>query len=330
MKSGERFRSPAPRSGSVLILVVWVLFLLGLLAIAAGSQAARRLAAAERLRGRLQSYAAARAGIAHAVAVLVRDTNAWDALHEPWADSEADFRAVRCGECIYSVLRLSAGSEGEGVGTNFGASDEEGRIDLNLSPQAVLQGLFVTVGGLDSTAAFRLATNVLAARSMPEQSRASGASVAFACLPDLLALEGVTEPLLRRIEPYVTVHGGRRVNLNTADMQVIAALMAASGTIGEPAPAATSLARKILQFREQGGMFTTYMGPGLVAALEGTVALEGDERAALSGLSPFVTMVSDRFRIVSVGEAHAGRRFSRRIECVWNRATRKFESWNED
>jgi hypothetical protein len=89
-----------------------------------------------------------------------------------------------------------------------------------------------------------------------------------------------------------------------------------------------SLIRKVLQFREGGGIFRGYRE--LLDALSQTCVVDGDEGALLAGLEPVVTVGSKRFRIVGVGECRRGGRHSRRIECVWNREKRTFEFWHED
>ncbi len=313
----------------MLIVTVWALFLLGILAVAAGTQATRRLAATERIRGRMEAYAAARAGVAQAVAVLALDTNAVDALSERWADSETDFRAVSCGRGFFSVVR-HMGWDGV-TNTQYGVYDEEARVDINLAPEDVIESLLVVAGQTEHGQAHRLATNIVASRSTPAlHPNSPPEPTPFLCTPELIGVAGVDESLFRRLAPYVTVHGGARVNLNTADAVVLTALLSRACPSDAVNGSVNSVVRKILQFREGGGMFATYVGDGVVAALSGAVDVDADERALLNTLSPVVTVTSERYRIVSEGESRGGHRFLRRVECVWNRATRRLESWNED
>lgn len=330
LRFDEPYFFPAPERGSVLIVTVWVLFLLGILAVAVGVQAGRRLDASERLRGRVEAYAAARAGVATAVAVLALDTNAWDALPERWADSPADFCEISCGNGRFSVVRVT---DSEGV-TNYGASDESARIDLNHATADMLCGLFVVAGGLSPQAADELSRAVITSRE-PKDGGVSNlpGTNSFQCVQDLLGVTGMDEPLFLRLEPYITVYSGaKRININTAGSVVLESVL--RGARGpDPAAGATAsrLVRKILQFREGGGMFMPQSWPGLAGALSQSVALEGDERALLDASPPLVSVASKgRFRIVSEGECLMGRRFQRRIECVWDRVARRFESWNED
>lgn len=329
MRYTEPSRSRVPDPGSVLIVAVWVLFLLGILAVGVGSLASRRVAAAERLRGRLQAYAAARAGVARAVAVLAVDTNAWDGLMERWADSAGDFAGQPCGDGLYTVMRVSW--EGNCAVTNYGVSDEESRIDLNLADATVLQGVLEVAGGLTPEFAHGMATNIVASRNKQGIDGLQAEPTPFRCPEDLLTVPGMDSGKFAALSPYLSVHGGRRVNLNTAGDVVLRSLLRR----GDPVDAARQkaveeLIRKVLQFRKGGGMFTTHVGPGMAQALEQVVALESDERALLYALSPWVTTASDRFRIVSGGWSDAAGRFSRRIECVWDRTTLSFESWHED
>ncbi len=332
MRSDEPCSFPAFEGGSILIVTVWVLFLLGILAAAVGVQAARRLEASERLRGRVQAYAAARAGVATAVAVLALDTNGWDALSERWADSPADFCAISCGNGRFSVVRAGDGGA-DGTATNYGASDESARIDLNQAGVDVIRGLLIVAGGLTPQAADELSKAIDASRKTSGRDGSKTPILTpFFCVQDLLAVPGVDDTQFRRLEPYLTVHSGtKQININTAGPIVLeSVLRRAEASISGHSDTVTTLVRKILQFRKGGGIFTTRTLDGLAGAVSSSFKLEGDERALLNALGWVVSVRSDKYRIVSEGECLMGRRFQRRIECVWNRAARRFESWNED
>ncbi len=330
MRSVERLSFRAPDSGSVLIITAWVLFLMAMLAAAVGTQSSRRLDAAGRIRDRLKAYGAARAGVARAVGVLGLETNAWQALTERWADSPGDFQTVPCGDAVYSVIRVGSGESS--LVTNYGVLDEKARVDVNYADPEVLQGLLMTAGELDERAALGVVSNLVAARSVPGDGAKPPELRPFLCLQDVLAVAGIDEALFRRLEPHITVHGGgRRVNINTAGPVVLESLMRRGGAPpGAARDAVGSLTRKILQFREGGGMFMFSTGSGLLEALSKAVAVEVDEGALLQGLDSVITVGSDRFRIVAVGESRGGGRITRRIECVWNRTARTFEFWHED
>lgn len=328
MRSRGPWRFPNPDTGgSILVVTLWLLFLLGVLAVAAGTLASRRVEAADRLRGRVLAYAAARAGVVRAVAVLGLETNGWDALSERWASSRDDFAAVRCGNGQYSVVRLTVA--GQETNVAYGASDEEGRIDVNRAAALGLRGLLTVAGGLQEGEAEKLATNLVASRTGAD-SMGHAVDTPFLCVEDVATVPGFTPELLRRVRPFLTVHGGRRVNINTSDPVVLESLMSQAVPAGVSREAMGRLTRKVLQFREGGGIFTTHVGPGMAEVLGRVVALDADERSLLYALSPWVTVASQHFRIVSEGGSDAQGRYSRRIECVWNRETRTFESWHED
>jgi len=326
-----RFDEPcsfrALKGGSVLIVTVWVLFLLGILAAAVGVQAARRLDVSARLRGRVQAYAAARAGVATAVAVLEFHTNVWTALSERWGSSPDDFRDISCGNGRFSVVRAPEEVTSGGV-TNYGASDESARIDVNRAPPDVIRGLLIVAGGLPPAAADEL-SRVVSRLSATRRGPKPADTNSFLCVYDLLGVTGVDDALFRRIEPYITVHSGTRlININTAGSVVLESVLRRSSTTVVGGATVSGLIRKILQFRIGGGIFTTQAG--LAVTLSRSVELDGDEGGLLNNLAPAVSVASDRFRIVSEGECLVGRRFQRRIECVWDRVARRFESWNED
>ena len=252
MRSDEPCSFPAFEGGSILIVTVWVLFLLGILAAAVGVQAARRLEASERLRGRVQAYAAARAGVATAVAVLALDTNGWDALSERWADSPADFCAISCGNGRFSVVRAGDGGA-DGTATNYGASDESARIDLNQAGVDVIRGLLIVAGGLTPQAADELSKAIDASRKTSGRDGSKTPILTpFFCVQDLLAVPGVDDTQFRRLEPYLTVHSGtKQININTAENERILA--------------AVNSTAKTYTF----GVFNTLLGlPGVVNALK--------------------------------------------------------------
>jgi type II secretory pathway component PulK len=326
--------------GSILILALWVIFMLALLAVAVGAYVDSRLTLARRLEQRLLAETAARTGIARSLILLKQDTNGWDSVSEPWADSRKDFSNVVCGAAVFSVC-YEVDLSGGGRGTNYGVGDEQSRIDLNLARVELLTTLMQEVGGMGAEAATRVAAALHTASTKPvENLPGVGEKTGwqdsrfkrgpFRSVGEIRWVTGMTEEAFLKIRDHVTVHGGARVNLNTAGLGVLRTLAKRAGSGDSGSAGVESLAKKILQFRERGGIFKSYLGSGLVEALGPGAGLTGDERSRLYGMTPFITVASDHFRGWAQGAPVNRAGETRRFDFVWDRKHHKIEFWHED
>jgi type II secretory pathway component PulK len=321
--------------GSILILTLWVIFLLALLAVAVGSQVEARLTLARQMSLRTTGYHAARTGLARSLAVLEQDTNGWNALGGAWAGNPAAFSNQTTGAGVFTLL-TGVDYAGGGRGTNAGLGDEQGRIDLNLARVELLAALLREAGGLSEERAREVAAAINTARTKPPP-HSPGLSTKtgwvssrleqgpLRSIQELQWISGMTAETFRKIENQVTVHGGYRVNLNTAGVGVLKSLAGAPGR--GTRQSIESLTRKILQFRERGGIFKT-LGSGEALGPDGRLTPE--EQDILSGMAPFVTVASRHFRGQVEGSAAGCPGESRRIDFVWDRNHHKIEFWHED
>lgn len=322
--------------GSILVLALWLLFLLSLLAAGVGAHVQGRLELARRLEQRWVALGAARAGVERGIAWVQVETNGWESLDEPWANQPGVFSNGVMGSGWFAVVRRDRQASGA-EGVQYGMGDEQGRIDLNLGRVELLQALFETAGGLGTEAAAKVAAALARARTRPEGKPSINDETGWVdrrlergpllSVHELRWVKGVTPGVFEGLKDHVTVHGGARVNLNTAGAGVLTALGRCAGR-GKERDA--GFVRKILQFREKGGIFKTYLGPGVVEALGAEARLTEEERTIVYGLAPYVTVTSDRFRgHVVGGTAKSGAPICR-IDFVWNRSTRRIEYWHED
>lgn len=336
----EPSRCRATNQGSILILALWTIFFLALLAVAIGSYLDGRLALVRKIEQRTLGYYAARTGLERSLALLQQDTNGWDALSESWANSVADFSNIVCGAGVYSVYSVRDSAEGGSV-TNCGLGDEQGKIDLNLARVDLLEALFEEAGGMAAEPAARLADAMGRARTKPvENSLSLGLSEKpawidarikrgrFESVYEARWVKGMTDEVFSKIRDHVTVYGGYRVNLNTVDAVVLRTLIRRGG--GDSSRSRINLTRKILQFRERGGIFKSYIGSGLAEALGPSARLAEDERGPLDGMAPYVTVASDHFRGHVEGAPLKRAGESRRIDFVWDRKHHRIEFWHED
>ncbi len=339
MSLNEQYRCPASNQGSVLILTLWVIFMLAMLAVAVGAHIEGRLALARRIEQRTVGYCAARVGVERGLARLLQETNGWDGLTEPWADSATEFSNGVSGAGVFSLFYAIERSDG-GSNLVYGVRDEQSKFDINQRRKEPIVALLEVAGGLSHEAAIRAGEEIDAARTpAADKSPSIGAKTGwidshiepgpFKSIYELRWIKGVTPEIFENIKEHITVSGGFRVNLNTADAVVLQSLGMLSGGAG--GKAAQSLTRKILQFRERGGIFKTYQGAGLVAAISEEIKLTDDESRLLSGMTPFVTVASDHFSGHAEGWLASGSAHQRRrVDFVWDRKERKFEFWHED
>lgn len=325
------------RNGSIFIVGLWMLLFLGALAVAVGVVVGSRVELTRRLDLRLQGYYAAKAGVARAIVVLAADTNDWDGLGERWANSPVDFSNRLQGSIGY-VLLAARGTSAGGSVTNAGLNDEMARVDINHASVALVAGLLEAVGGLGSVQAGVLAERIDRIRKAAERPRVliaadeteARAQGAFRSIHELLLVEGIDQGLFSRIRGYVTVYGGNRVNLNTAEAGVLLAIARAADPAAErAAPAAQSLVRKVLKFRESGGIFESIIGPRMTGALAQEAELTAEEGQLLQRMSPYLTVSSDCFRGYAAGTGSNGSQHLRTIEFVWDRRQEEMLFWHE-
>ncbi|PIQ83508.1 MAG: hypothetical protein COV75_07170 [Candidatus Omnitrophica bacterium CG11_big_fil_rev_8_21_14_0_20_63_9] len=211
-------------SGQTLLVVLWVM---GLLTIAAGALTMR---SAHELRlGRIPASALARkaiaqAGVHQAVAVLSADDTDGqliDHMGETWstgideATGTEMFRDIAVGSGTFSIGPP-------------GLVDEERKLPLNLATPEQLRALIDAVqpGGVDAEA---VVSAIVDWRDEPDG--AVCASMQPAChngpldrVEELRAIPGVPPALMTALQPYVTVYGSGRVNVNTAPAIVLDAM----------------------------------------------------------------------------------------------------------
>jgi general secretion pathway protein K len=211
----------APRghgsAGSVLVLALWTLFFLSALALAVAAYVGGGIGLASALKDDRIAYFAARAGVAQAIAIVVCDSNGWDALTEDWSDSEDSFRDVAAEDGRFTVSYAQESKDGK-TRIRYGLSDEESRINLNWdrTNRAVLMALLERAGRVDAVKARRIAEAIIDWRDTDDQRLTSGAENAYyQALPgaykcgngpmksveELLLVRGVGADLFAALEP---------------------------------------------------------------------------------------------------------------------------------
>jgi len=338
------FKKMGFQSGSVLIIVLWVLSLLTILVINLASRTRSELQYAGHLQNRLKMYYLAKAGVERVSAeLMVNLTPGYDALNESWSNQSELFKEMPLSG---GFLTVSYQAEIQGDQKDvilYGAMDESSKIDINSAPTDILKTLFVRIGGVSTEEAIDLASAVLDWRDKDinltlggaEDGYYQGLSLPYKCkngnfqiLEELLLVKGMSKDIFSKIKDVITVYPTGRVNINTASYNCLYAL-----GLGE------SLCERIIDFRkgsdgvigtEDDGIFKT------VAQIDKLGHLFTEEAAQLNSLisRDIFTEKSDIFRIHSSGQLKDKERVRfRDIVCVVKRQTDKKPQilyWNEN
>lgn len=327
---------PQPsRRGSILLYVVWIIMLLSLFAAGVGSQALFALNLSDRLAKQLGAVYAARAAVPYAVKAIEHDpTPAIDGRHEVWSNDPALFRQHPVAGGSFTVTAdVDGGQE-----PRYGLADEERKLNLNTAPLMALQALLMDPGGLRERDAEETAGAIVDWRDADTDEHAGGAEnyyyetrnpgydckdAPFENAEELLLVKGVGPALYSRIEPFVTVYGSGRVNLNTASPTVLRALgLSPAGVAGlETFRAGNDSLEGTdddLELESVAAVQSTLRGYVPAEDLARLTALAGEKLLSTSG---------EAFRM-SI-QAEAGGPLSRmRVVCVVDR-TGEIKQWSE-
>lgn len=317
------------KRAGMLVAAAWLLFMLAALAVAGAAYLGGQAELARRMAWRMRLYYAVRAGVEDAVTVAQADSNGWDALNEPWGADAERFQNVPCGVCVYSVTRGA-----EGFGSPFGLWDEGGRVDLNQADGRMLRAVFEGVGGTDSNRATALASAVIRQRTVPAEGETAAASGLlprgpFVSVEELRWLEGMDDELMARLRGSVTVHGRARVNVNTADETVLAALAAAARP-GVSGDLAAGLAGKLAAFRAAGGALTNDQRGAWAGIVAERIELTADEAQLFRDAALMLTVRGGCLGGRVTARPADGGNESRSAVFVWDRDERRMRFWHED
>ena len=214
--AAEQRSVPRKQRGIALVMVLWVLILLGLVAASFLRETRLSTAIARNASENAKAEALAEAGIQRAMLGLADgDVTAWRADGTPYRFALGDGTVV---------VRIQ---------------DEGGKVDLNLAPPPLLQGL-LRISGVEANAARNLLDATVDFRD-PDSNRLPGGAedpeyatagrdggakdAPFDAKEELLQVLGINRALYDAIAPYVTVYSQRgRINLTTAPALLLQAV----------------------------------------------------------------------------------------------------------
>jgi len=221
------------KSGSVLILALWVLFFLAALALAVGAHVSAGLKLAGFMREDVHGYHLARAAVTHAALQVACNTNQWDAsVEDAWnSDPEVFSDQTIDGVGTFSIfhMRQTPG----GMEPADGLVGAESRLNLNHADELIFKQFMIQVGGLSAAQAETLYKSLQTYREAKQQQlltiRAargyvepnSGGEAPLESIYEFLLVDGVDDGLFALVEPYVTIYGSGKINANTASAELL-------------------------------------------------------------------------------------------------------------
>ena len=237
------------RRGVALMLVLWLIVVLGTIAVGVAALVRGEADVTRNLRTRAVARYGAESGI---VAATWRLKELLRAAETP-REQALVFR--RLDQALADIQH-----EDLGGATQFqvAVTDLDARLDLNAADEPTLQAFFTQF--VNSGQAKRLTEALEDWRDDDDVARPDGAEAAdydragspfrpanrpLQRLDELTRIKGFSDSLAARVAPYVTVNGDGRVNLNTAAVPVLSALLGSAQ--------ATALASQ----REHGEVFTS-------------------------------------------------------------------------
>lgn len=236
-RRGEMQKDPDKRAdlenGSIFIIVLWALLLLGSLALAVGAYVQPLLRVTSRFQQNTERFFIAKAGaIKTAVEMQKYATNSWQSLNEPWANDTNLSRETSLGAGYFTRQGKVIDSDSE----RGGLIDAERKININTALSEVLQNCLVLVGGLSSSKAADIAAAIIDWRDADDTETPGGAESRyyefltppyrckngnFETMEELCLVKGVTPELFSIMADYFTVYGRGKVNINTACEEIL-------------------------------------------------------------------------------------------------------------
>jgi len=313
----------------VLILTVWTLFFLSALAVAVGAYVDAGIKVAAEIKRRTFAYYLARAGVEKAVTELMNDTNSWDGL----INDDEVFRNVALAGGFFSVTYHDPPvSEFDNKTTHvrYGVVGEEGRININRASEALLRSFLEIAGGVDSVSAAEISAAIIDWRDKDDEILTGGAESSyyhgltephdcrngwFELFRELLLVKGMQQNIFERLEPYLTVFGTGKINLNSASSVVLLSL---ADSLGAELAVGESLATKIVRCRDSGSVFSAPSADKIVEQMDGFSSLAKREKALFESMMSHITLRSTCFRGTAIASVSAEPGADAENEIEWD------------
>lgn len=332
----------AAYKGSILIIVIWALFMLSSFALILSGVVRQRLALMGRFQDRDKLHYIAEAGIKKAISeVKSREQKVFDTLADYWADNAPLFANIQVGDGAASVSYSYYDDISGGKRTRYGFIDEERKININKADDVTLQRLLRVILNMEEQEAAELASAVIDWRDSDNTSQSITAGAEdnyylgldgsyeakdadFEVPEELVLVKGIDKIAYEMLKDYVTIYGDGKVNINTASLPV---LMAAG--------LSREMADKVVIFRcgedeEQGSADdNAFETPSeIVPLLSQHFHLSPSQIAELSAAANNLGVASGHFTIISNAQIN-NKKATQKTACVVNKDG-KILYWRED
>jgi type II secretory pathway component PulK len=335
--------------GSILILVLWVLFFLAALTVAIGTHVSSTMIAAERLWDRAVSRSLAESGAQLALAQVIGHTNVWDGIaDDAWNRDESLFVGQPVGEAVCNVSFLTVEAKGSVV-TNAGVIGEDGKLNVNMivkdeNMSRALANLVTAIGKRNAGQADQLVAAIQDWIDEDDEMLTVGAesgyyaglSPSYACangpmrtLAELRMVKGMSGSLYAQLIPYLTVYGGGNVNLNCASEPVLVALAQGCASAHHDVETCESLASKIVRFQRAGNAFQEADSSEIRDQLKEFEPLSGEEDGLFLKMMGSLTVRSTAFRGIASGVVKDGESPEVSVAFVCDAKAGQFVYWRE-
>ena len=265
--------------GYVLVIVMGLLAALGVMALALGTAARADLAQTRRFQDETAAELLAKAGIdwtIHYLNTVERQGTLWQA---PWTSQAALFHGRSLGVGTFDVQYTDPGGT-----LHYGLQDEEGRVNLNTAPVALLAAL-PSVGP-------ELAEAIVKHRQQelweaPEELLHRG-------LVSASVWYGSTGHV--GLSAYLTVWGSGKININTASPVVLTAVPGMS----------PALVEAMVRYRQGDDQQLGTSDDRYFRTVSDLATLLGVERSELERAEVFCTVIPSAFRFIATGRVPQG------------------------
>lgn len=328
------------RDGSVVMIILWILAILVVFSLGIGRRAALNLKIARFQLDRLKVGYWAKSGVHKAILMLKEDADDPQTKDYDTPGACGVNLGAKLPEEVFGQTQPKAG-DGFAVGYYnlsgefiYGLRDEESRINLNgvgLLPEQnkrIFAELF-KVKNIDQPEAIAAA---LISWTDPENNEQDLSKKEALRIPEELMLilesyftkKGEDEntgrkdarAIFQQVEGLVTVYGEHKINVNTAQPEVLKAICRACAM---NAADADTLVEKIIGLRNANP----------ITAIEGmeAMAFTPEEKSIFEAIKGWLVCRSENYRIESIGTSGALRKT---LALVYNRSTKKIIYWHEN
>lgn len=238
------------RRGSILIFTIWILTTLVVFAVYIAYMVNQKALIVGRIEDNENLHFIAEAGVKMAMLELKigKYPPTFSSLGQNCLNNPDAFKDIPVGKGVFAVFYKSREGFSPSGGCRYGFIDEEQKININTAPQEVLSRLMQLAAGTEPGSAEKTACAIADYRDADtvtkegvDESFVYGVKMknsSFEILDELKQVPGITPEIFLKIKGYITVYGTGKVNINTAEQEVLEIL----GLSRE-------LAKKVLLFR---------------------------------------------------------------------------------